>query len=382
MSKWAAALTAIVATVLLVSVWQSHRQNETPRSDPEFSPLHLLSVSADDGFTRPPHPWEFTFPADHARHSEYRTEWWHVMGTVADGNRSRLGVQFLLVRIGLTAQPEERQSRWAASEIYAGLFSASDPFRGRLRTGQRLSRGALELAGTATGPLRIWVEDWRLEAIESDSEGFDLRMQVATDDLELELELHGTRPLIDTNDISDRSTAQTAPFQFYLQPHLRANGTLRIGGREIEVAGSFSMEHAWGELPLPGGPVAQDRFTLHLDDERVLVGVQTHRADGSGTPDTTGLLIGRDGQPQVLPNDEIALTPTGYWRSPRTDVLYPISWLLRIPSRNIELELTSDWEDQEGDEWVTFWAGPVGTLELSTRKRGSGFVQLNGYGPR
>jgi predicted secreted hydrolase len=375
-------VVVVIAAYSLIAFLRVDQSDDPLAVDAGFSLARLLTVSADDGFARVTYPWEFTFPADHVAHADYRTEWWNITGALEDERGSRLGLQVLFVRLGIVAQPPERQSRWAASEVYAGLASLSRPFDAGLVTGQRSSRAALGLAGTSLEPIRIWVEDWRLEALDSGGGPISLRARVTMDDLSLELELDNSLPLVDTNELPEQIADQSVPFQFYLQPRLQATGTVRAGSSAVEVVGNVSVEHAWGELPLPGGPIARDRFTVYLEDQRVLVLVRVHRADGAGTPDTTGLLIGADGDPIVLSVDELRLTATDYWTSPGTGARYPIRWRLEIPDYDLELELLPEMEDQEGYEWMSFWAGPVRALGGERESLGSGFVQLYGYDGR
>lgn len=376
----AACGVALVAVALLLTLRpDGTRKDEVPVDLGLLSPFHFLAASADADFSRPPNRWAFRFPADHGRHDDYRTEWWYVAGTLAGETREPLGVQMLLMRVGLRAQPAEHPSAWTASEIYAGIFSVSDPDGEGLRTGRKFSRGAAGLAGTSVEPIRIWVEDWELGEIDGDDEAVDLAMHVASSGIELDLDLLNAQPLIDTGDIYGRDAASSAPFQFYIQPRLNASGVLRADGRSTTVSGTLSMEHAWGELPLPGGPIASDRFTLLLDDQRALFCVRTHRADGSGSATTTGLLVGPDHSPVVLSNGDIELDPIEYWTSPRTGARYPIRWALRVPEHDVELELVPYREDQEGAEWMSFWAGPVRLQQAAGAKLGDGFMQLYGY---
>ena len=371
-------MALLVAGFLLTLEFPGTQQDEAPTSE-ELSPFHFLAASADVDFARPPTPWAFQYPADHGRHDEYRTEWWYVAGTVGGESRAPLGVQLLLMRMGLRAQPAEHPSAWAMSEIYAGIISVSDPDDEGLRTGKRLSRGAAGLAGTNVEPIEIWVEDWRLGEIDVDEDAVNLTMHVATSEFELDLELLNEQPLIDTSDIYGRNAEPSSPFQFYIQPRLSASGMLRSDGRATTLSGTFSMEHAWGELPLPGGPIASDRFTLHLDDQRELFCVRMHRADGTGSATTTGLLVSRTDPPVVLSSGDIGLDPLEYWTSPRTGARYPIRWMLRVPEHDVEMELIPYWEDQEGLEWMPFWAGPVRLQRAAGTKVGDGFMQLYGY---
>ena len=381
MVKWTISISIVVAlaTGLVVTVWRGDGQTDTLSPDRDVSPFQMLEVLDDDGFAPTPSSWDFQFPADHGSHGEYRTEWWYLAGTLQDERGNYLGVQFVLMRIGLTAASQTRLSHWATPEIYAGLFSISDPYEDRLRAEGRVSRAALGLAGTATEPARLWIENWRLEQIDTKGRAMDLKTHVVTGDLKLDLALSNTLPLIDANDLRGQDSEESTPFQFYLQPLLRAEGSLRIGGQRAAVSGTLSMEHAWGELPLPGSPVARDRFTLYLDDGLVLICVRTHRVDGSGTPATTGLLIGNNEGPMVLSGTEIMLDPVEHWTSASSGRRYPVRWALRIPDQGIKLELIPYWQDQEASIWTPFWAGPARLQGSAAKTVGTGFMQLNGY---
>jgi predicted secreted hydrolase len=283
------------------------------------------------------------------------------------------------MRLGLVADPSRRASRWAASHLYAGSFSLSDTAGRGLHTAERVSRGAAGLAGAEAEPRRVWVEDWRIE--QAGDSGLVLEVRSIDDDVSLRVQLRSEKALVDENAVRDRGTAQNPPFHFYLQPRMRLEGILRAGDNEWPVEGMVSMEHAWGELPLPGGPVAVDRFTLHLDDGRDLLLSRTHRVNGGGSPRTTALLIDESGGARALGGDEVSLNPTGYWESDSTGTRYPVRWSLRIPSLGIELALFPYREDQAGMTWLPFWAGAVqiDRPSAAAEQAGSGFVQLTGY---
>lgn len=366
---------------MIAALWRNGPPTEVPR-DSAQSPFAIFGDVAENGFVRVQNPWNFQFPSDHGPHSDFRTEWWYLTGSVNDDRGHPLGLQLVLMRLGLTAQPRERPSRWAASEIYAGLFSISDPADGRLRSYQRASRAALRLAGAATHPMQqVWVENWRLTQSPADEHALDRIAQIVSDEVTLDLKLRNRKPLVDGNAMGEQRRETPAPFHFYVQPRLRATGTLRLGEQQSAVEGTLSLEHAWGELPLPGGPIAFDRFTLHLDDGRELFCVRTHRVDGSGIPSTTGLLIGKDGRSHRLSRGDIELLPTGYWRSLRTGAHYPVRWTLRAPPYGIELALLPHWNNQEASGWAPYWAGPVRLRGASptTAAAGDGFMQLTGY---
>ncbi len=410
--RWIAAAAVVVALAAALLVGLDWRGSSDEARGAEgadavgVSPFELLAASVDEDFPQPPSPWPFDFPADHAAHDEFRTEWWYLSGTLRGGSDSRrLGVQWLLMRVGLrgqqdgstaaAAEPPEHDpaddsaddpahnpsptSAWRTSQIYAGLFSISAPTGPGLRTDGKLSRGAVALAGAEAPPVRVWIENWQLaeRAEGDDPAGWALHLDA--DDVALDLALRAAKPPVTAGDLAGPGGTQAVPFQFYTQPRLEAQGTLVADGQRITVDGVLSFEHAWGELPLPGGPVGNDRFSLHLDDGSELILLHTHRrrAGGTSTASTTGLLIDPRGAAVPLAGDDVSLEPTAHWSSPRTGTRYPTQWRLRLPSRSIDLTLTSPEADQEGEAWLSFWAGPVQVEGTAT---GAGFVQLYGYG--
>lgn len=396
-SRWiaAAAVAALAVAVLLGGVFRDPPETaDRPQSGDiaAVSPFELLAVAVDEDFPQPPARWAFEFPADHGAHADYRTEWWSLSGTLSGARGSdlpRVGVQWLLMRVALRAEreqppvdaPAEPESAWRTTQVYAGLLSISAPAGAGLRADGKLSRGAVGLAGATTEPVRIWIEDWQLIELEAGSAAPGFALRVGADGIELDLELRGAKPRVTAGDLGGAGGASAAPFQFYTEPRLRARGTLLADGRQTEVDGLFSLEHAWGELPLPGGPVGNDRFTLHLDDGSEVILLRTHRTRGGGeeSASATGLVIDPSGAASALAGDDVQLEPLEHWTSPRTRARYPIRWRLRIPDRSLDVTLTPPSPDQEGETWLPFWAGPV---EVDGTAAGAGFVQLSGYAER
>lgn len=344
----------------------------------DVSPAGLLGSLGEGDSPRVTHPWEFRFPRDHGAHEQYRTESWRFAGTLGTENDRRLGVSLIVMRVALQAEQPDSSSRWAARDVYAGLLTLADSGPGRVQAHQRLARGALGLAGAESDPIRIRVEDWLVEEVASGGRGAELRMKLDAGDVVLDLDLRRSESPVMVDGTGQPGTGRAPPFAFYIEPRMGADGDIRIADGRMRVSGVLSLEHAWGELPLPGGPVARDRFTLFLDDGRELFCTRTHRIDGSGTPAATGLLVERDGRVHVLAADQIDLVPVDHWASGRTGARYPVRWSLRVPQHDIELQLLPLIEDAEAELWEVFWAGPV-RLERSDATVGEGFVRLRGY---
>lgn len=261
------------------------------------------------------------------------------------------------------------------------MLTLSNPRGGQPLASLRASRAALGLAGAETGPARVWVENWRLEQIEPPGQSLGWGLHVATNELRLELRLHNKKLPIHATDLDGQDAERTPPFQFYIQPRMKAKGNLRIANQQWVVDGLVSLEHAWGELPMPGGPVARDRFTLYLDDERELFCIRSHRVDDTGRGTTRCALVDGTRRGAVQWSGEAVLDPVEYWSSEHTRARYPIGWKLRVPGQNLELRLSSYSDNEEVTLWQPAWIGPVHLYGSSATDRvsGQGLMQLNGY---
>lgn len=367
---------AVVFTLLAALGKAAENSSETAKI---LSPAELLAVAGDGDFTRAKLPYPFRFPEDYGSHREYRTETWHLTGILQAQGQPQLGLQLAIIRIALGSQPRRADSiDWSSGELYAALFSLSDPADDKLHTAQRLSRGGIGLAGWRARPMQLWVEDWQVKRSGDEPEA-SIELRLSADDLKLELRLRQRKPPIDHDRIRDGNNGPAPPFIYYVEPRLEASGSLSDDAGTVELAGSVSIEHAWGELPLPGGPVVQDRFTLYLADGRELFLVRSHRSDGSGEPTMAGLLVRADDTPVLLDGADIDLRASGFWTSERTGARYPLRWTLSVPGQVIELEVVAERERQEGSLWAPFWSGPVRLVQASGPSAGDGFMQLNGY---
>lgn len=327
----------------------------------EFTPVGELPV--------------LTFPADHAAHPEYRTEAWVLTGLVAGQAGTKTALQLTIFRLGLGATPDIG-SDWATKDVFAAFATLADATVDGVEVAERVSRAAAGLAGAGREPVAIWVEDWRLEAGIPQDGTIALTGRVEIAGVPVELELASRIAAVTPADVAGENDVPEGPFAYYTQPKLEGTARIREAGA---TSAEFILEHAWGELPLPGSPVASDRFTLFLDDGSQLILVRTHRTDGSGTPETQGLYVADSGEVRPLAAEAVELEATDHWQSPSTEARYPLDWRLRIPSLDIDLRLEPLRRDSEGIAWGPFWMGPIHLLSSSREPSGGGTMTLNGY---
>ena len=364
-----AALLLLIAAGAGALLWPKGSEAPTPRL--RATGLAALLERGAEGFSRADQAWRFRFPADHAAHSDYRTELWLVTGTLSDREGRRFGFQLRFLRLGVNPPATPMgPSAWAAHDVYQAQFALTDVAGGDLHSDERVSRAAMGMSGSEASPVRVWLEDWSLEA----RGGGDLRLRAGTKNVGLTLTLRNSKPPV---------LRSADGFHAYAMTRLRAEGTIRIGGRSIQAGGLAWLDRAWGEIPMPVGPVAWDRFLLQLDDGRELAVLRLRRRDGSGEPVLAGLLVDDDGTVHTLAHDDLTAEVLGYWPSPRDGTRYPARWRLQLPARAITLQLTPHVADQEADLSLRYWSGVVEIMGMQDGRalQGNGYVELLGYEP-
>jgi len=343
--------------------------------------LEEIVRAGGDGFVRPRTPWAFRFPADHGAHLDFRFENWSFHGLISDENGKQYGFQLAFFRLAMVPDPEERSSAWAANQVYRAHFTLTEGPDSRFRAFERLSRAALGLAGAAEDPIRVWVEDWSLEAVDEET----FRLRAKDEGVDLELELNGAKPIVRQGgwDLLERPLGGSGGFHFYLMPRLEAMGSLRLAGRELQVSGPAWLDRAWGEVPFAGGQLALNRFEIQLVDGRDLLCLELRRREGGGTPIPSCLLIAADGMVEHFGRRRARLEPEGEWVSPLDGTRFPLRWRLSIPEIGLELTIDPMAENQEILFEPRAWSGAVlvrGSAGGSP-VTGRGHLELTGYEP-
>ena len=138
----------------------------------------------------------FEFPRDHGEHLDFQTEWWYLVGVVADKNQREFGFQFTLFRQALTPEAST-DNTWRTGQVYMAHFAISDIAARDHVAFERFSRGHKRLAAVSIEPFKAFLEDWVLQSITETFSPLELRTQDSGYALELTLEatkapvLHG-----------------------------------------------------------------------------------------------------------------------------------------------------------------------------------------------
>ncbi len=365
---------------------------QPPTQPPALSITALLGGGDSGSFARAVAPRAFSFPEDHGPHSAFSTEWWYFTGNLAAPGASPVdadadaeqvfGYQLTFFRSALASDPPPRQSAWGASQAYMAHFALSapgDPAAGFFSY-ERFARGAGGLAGAATGPFRVWLEDWSV----SGGEGIPpLRLRAAAEEVAIDLTLAPGKPPVLQGDrgLSQKGRGPGNASYYYSLTRLPSTGRVVVRGETFEVSGLSWMDREWSTSSLDEGVVGWDWFSLQLDDGRDLMAYQLRRADGSADPLSAGSLVASDGGVVPLLAADYRIEPLATWRSPKTGRTYPSRWRLVLPAERLELEIEPLLADQELSHSFVYWEGAVRFQGAAANGpvSGRGYVELTGY---
>lgn len=341
----------------------------------------LLAAALDDtGYARAIDPYAWDFPADHAAHPDFQTEWWYYTGNLEAESGARFGFQFTIFRRAVVPETVESDSEWRTNQVYMAHFTVTDVEGEQFYQHQRFSRGGANLAGATAAPgYRVWLEDWEIAALDDNAILTQIRAQAA--DVSVDLQLQQVKPpaLQGDNGLSAKSDEVGNASYYYSLSRLLTEGTVTIEGQPYSVSGTTWMDHEFSTSALGSDAQGWDWFGLHLDDNRELMLGRIRLEDGGYDPVFGGLLVLPDGATRKLGAEDFAVTVTDTWISPHTGADYPAGWEMEIATGDAEplrISLTPLLADQELREGIAYWEGAV---RITGDVTGYGYAELTGY---
>jgi predicted secreted hydrolase len=345
------------------------------------------SDAARAGFAQALAPWSFAFPRDHGPHPQFRQEWWYVSGNLDAASGERLGFELTFFRFALQPEsglaPEPAASAWRARQIYLAHFAITDVTAGRFRFAQKLSRAALGLAGAQTLPLRVWIDDWSLEAATA-GPAQELSLRAAQPGYVLELTLQAAAPPVLNGDagLSRKSGEPSAATYYYSMPRLAVHGRLIREGHPLSVQGLAWLDREWGSGALSAQQVGWDWFALQLNDGSALMFYALRDRDDSRDQHSAGTWVEAAGGSRPLSNEEVRIDVTDHWSNAQ-GTRYPARWRIRVPTLGLEVSVRPVLADQELLTTPDYWEGAVDVSGTRAGRNiaGRGYVELVGYAP-
>jgi predicted secreted hydrolase len=344
-----------------------------PAAPPQEAALPVDGVlSGDDtaGFARALAPRDFSFPADHGPHPEFRSEWWYLTGHLQAGSR-RFGYQLTIFRQALAPQAVPRASAWASRQVYMGHLAITDVEGRRFVAFERMAREGLGLGGAEAAA--VWVDDWRL------TPSFPITLTARDGDTALALTLEpGRGPILQGDAGLSRKGPEPGNASYYYSfTRLPTRGRLTVGGQSFQVTGESWLDREWSTSALGPELAGWDWLALHLSDGRDLMVYRLRRKDGGAAPESRATLIDARGATQLYGPEAFRLTPRSHWTSPRSGARYPVAMDLELPGLRLEVRPLLD--DQELALSFRYWEGA--STASGGGLTGRGYLELTGYAP-
>lgn len=360
----------------------------------------LGNHAADTVYTRAFAPRPFLFPTDHASHNDYKTEWWYFTGNLVSRTGQRFGYQLTFFRSALAPETQSEtkdsllnKNAWKARQIFMAHFTVTDAEGKKFYCSERFSRVAQGLAGCelfAPNALRVSLDDWSAvsevskDIKKSSTSVFPIRLKAAQNGVSINLLLDSIKPVVLQGDrgLSAKSREAGNASYYYSLTRLQTQGSIVLpSGDTVQVEGTSWFDREWSTSALSAEQIGWDWFALHLDDGRDIMFYRLRKRDGTTDAMSKGVLVERDGTYRALSENEVVCAPEGTWKSP-SGVVYPGSWEVRIPNKNIVIAILPILQNQELDVTVRYWEGAVkitGTQGDKTLS-GYGYVEMTGYG--
>jgi predicted secreted hydrolase len=342
------------------------------------SPLLLLAARARgaEPFPQVTPGQPLQFPQDYGSHPAFRNEWWYITGWLQEKGETAFGFQITFFR-NRPGVAEDNPSRFAPRQLLFAHAALADPRLGRLRRDERAAREGFELAGAREGTTDVWIADWSLKRI-----GTSYRTQIAGRDFSFDLQFVPTQSVLLEGDggVSGKGPLPAQSSYYYSEPHLAVKGRMSIADADATVMGVAWLDHEWSSEYMAPQAVGWDWTGINFDDGGALMAFRMRDRAGArfwaGGSHRSG-----DRRLRVFGPDEIDFSPTRWWRSPRTQVKYPVAMTVRAGDLAYALEPLID--DQELDAragvGVLYWEGAVRAIQAN-RAVGRGYLELTGYG--
>ena len=378
-----------------------------------------LATSGEDAapFKQAIDPLAFTFPADHASHAGYQTEWWYVTGNVTDETGREFGFQFTIFRRALSskdATERGRTSAWAANDFYLLHLAISDIKANVHADYESLERGALGVAGAtdvstllkvrrkreqlepqknedpsvATEPVaRVWTSAASFDRVRN-----GWKIKATSPRIGMDLDLKETQPFNDfvalhgkykEEGLSRKGPLPGQASYYYSVPGLDTSGSLTLDGKKYSItAGRAWMDHEFGSNQLSAEQAGWEWFSIQLDDGWSFMFYVLRKKDGSIEPNSAGTWIDHAGCYHPIASSEFSATPGRVWKSPHSGAEYPVEWTLKWAQ--VELTIKPAMDDQEFHSEqgakMNYYEGAIrvsGTRE-GKPVHGTGYLEITG----
>ncbi len=314
-------------------------------------------------------------PADAAMHPKAATEWWYVVGHLADSSGHTYGFETSAIKASglrqyIPASPIDT--------AYRADVAITDETAGRFYGGMTYTAPLLG-AGASTTRLNVNVGGISLRTAGSNDYALTGR---STDGNVIALTLTPDRPVLMVG--GGYIAWGNSGSYYYSYTHVRAAGTITLHGRRIAVHGIAWHDHQWGTWD-PRTVGAWTWMGVQLDDG----------TDVALTVRQLGQHLDR-GASALLPDNTTAnvegtvIMPLGTWHSAATGLTYFSGWHVRIARLGLDLIVRPTIRNQELVDRLkifgysqSYWEGSCTVTGTHNGKpvNGRSYTELVGVAP-
>jgi predicted secreted hydrolase len=311
------------------------------------------------------------FPADHGPHPDFRIEWWYVTANLSDAGGTAYGAQWTLFRQATSSGAQ--QEGWANQQIWMGHAAVTRADTHRFD--ETFARGGIGQAGVKTAPFQAWIDAWQMRGLEGMNNDTisPLEVSAAGQDFAYALRLQADHPLVLQGEAgySVKSEQGQASY-YYSQPYFKANGTITIDDRRVDVTGQAWMDREWSSQPLASDQTGWDWLSLHLNTGEKLVLFRLRSANGDHF--ISGKWFSPRQEDRQIASAEISMTPKAVTEIMERKI--PLRWDIAIPS----LGLMISCDPLNAASWMAtrfpYWEGPI---RFEGSHNGVGYLEMTGY---
>lgn len=351
--------------------------------------------------------YRMSFPQDHGTHDQFDIEWWYLTANLQDEAGDPYGLQWTLFRfknsrprssqaegnnsssslknspITLNESTVSLDKKWHNDQIYmahASIHSLDTHW-----FSEKFARGGVGNAGLTALPLNLFIDDWQWLNSDGDTGLFPSTLTFsATDTSKPNAEasatftLNQTGPLVQHGDngFSVKSNSGHAS-HYYSAPFISIEGELTqaidtVTTAPIKLKGQAWFDKEWTSQLLDTGTQGWDWLSLHLDDGNKIMAFRMRLKNQDDY--VTGSYITSTGEQIALQPGDLTLQPVSVKKVDGRQL--PLIWKLIIPSKKIDLTISTLKDKQWNNAAVPYYEGMV---KIEGSHGGVGFLELTGY---
>ncbi|MBH1958248.1 MAG: carotenoid 1,2-hydratase [Burkholderiales bacterium] len=319
------------------------------------------------------------FPRDRGSHPDFRTEWWYITGqaTSREASQRTFGFQLTFFRSRVDGT-QGMASKFAAGQLIFAHAAITDVQSQKLWHDQRIARDGFGVASASVQDMNLKLRDWSLRA-----DGGRYTAELPATDFALSLQFEETQSVLlqGHQGLSRKGPEEKQASYYYSQPQLATQGNLQIKGKTFAVTGKAWLDHEWSDELLHPSAVGWDWIGMNLDDGSALTAFRLRDKDGR-TVWTGGSFRSAQGALRIFNPGDILFKSGRSWKSPLTQITYPVEWVVRTPAETYAVKAVIDNQelDSRNSTGSIYWEGLSELRDSQERRVGTGYLEMTGYG--